>query len=70
MTASISTWPISSAPMPNIRSRYLPGMCMFQAWNEYCSATVISPYCPPSTSWRLRAKTASGAEGLALNWSS
>src|SRR5690606_14481777 len=55
MIASISTWPSSSAPMPKTRSRYLPGMCMFQAWNWYCMATVISPYWPPSTSCSLRA---------------
>ncbi|KQR27122.1 hypothetical protein ASF75_14720 [Curtobacterium sp. Leaf154] len=55
IVASISTWPISSAPMPNTMSRYLPGMCMFHAWNWYCMATEISPYWPPSTSCSLRA---------------
>src|SRR5699024_620235 len=30
----------------------------------YCMATVISPYCPPMTSWSLRAKTASGFSGV------
>jgi hypothetical protein len=55
IVASISTWPISSLAMPKTRSRYLPGRCMFQPWNMYCMATVISPYCPPSTSCSLRA---------------
>src|SRR5688572_9604676 len=30
IVARIATWPISSEAMPNTRSRYLPGVCMFQ----------------------------------------
>ena len=55
MVASISTCPNSSDPMPNSRSRHLPGMWLFHAWKPYCMAMVISPYGPPSTSWSLRA---------------
>jgi hypothetical protein len=60
MVASISTWPNSSAAVLKSRSRYLPGMCAFQAWKLYCIATVISPYWPPITSCSFRAHTASG----------
>jgi hypothetical protein len=70
MVASISTCPNSSAPIPKTRSRYLPGRWLFQPWNMYCIATVISPYWPPSTSCSFRAYTASGWSGVDLNWSS
>src|SRR3569833_3299796 len=71
MTASISTWPISSVATSMIRSLYLPGIRQFHPWNRYCIVTVISPYAPPMSSWSLCAKTGSGYSGLASNcrWS-
>src|SRR4051812_28619077 len=51
-------------------SLYLPGTRQFHPCHRYCIITVISPNWPPTSSWSLAAKSASGRSGLAWNCSS